>query len=301
MRFLDLEAKSPLYSHFVETFSGLVTIRAFACSGGALGVALSNIVSFSRVLSQMETSLGSISRLKGFTLETYPENLGDEVIDPGTQWPSQGEIKFNGLTASYGLGSNPILQDITLGITPGSKVGICGRSGSGKSSLVLSILRMTDFQHGTITIDGVDLRTTPRESIRQKLTVLPQDPLLLTGSVRLNIDPRSNHTDDEIVSLLDKVGMLDLVLSRGGLSSNLDSSTISSGQQQLICLARGLLHQSTILILDEATSNVDQLRETKLMELIQDQECTVVAVAHRLRTIRNLDLILVMDQGKIVE
>lgn len=172
---------------------------------------------------------------------------------------------------------------------------------SGKSSLVLSILRMTDFQHGTIIIDGVDLRTTPRETIRQKLTVLPQDPLLLPGSVRLNIDPEGNHTDEEIVSVLDKVEMLDLVLSRGGLSSNLDTSTISSGQQQLICLARGLLHQSTILILDEATSNVDQVTETKMMELIQDQECTVVAVADRLVTIRNFDLILVMDQGRIVE
>ncbi|GAM38880.1 vacuolar glutathione S-conjugate transporter [Talaromyces pinophilus] len=337
MRFLDLEAKSPLYSHFLDTLHGLVTIRAFAwhsefqetnqkllndsqkpyylmfsiqrwlnlvldlvvtaiavtivaiasqvhglSSAGALGVALSNIVSFSRILTyliqawtQMETSIGAISRLKSFTEETSSEHLPEEVIVPKGFWPSRGAIQFSSLTSGYG----------------------------GKSSLILSILRMTDIHGGTITIDGIDLATLSRESVREKLNVMPQDAMILSGSVRFNIDPSGKKSDEEILSTLAEVGLLDLIESRGGLSSTLDASALSSGQQQLICLTRALINPSRILILDEATSNVDQETETKMVKLIQDRfrGCTVVAVAHRLRTIRDFDVILVLDQGRVLE
>jgi ABC-type multidrug transport system fused ATPase/permease subunit len=162
---------------------------------------------------------------------------------------------------------------------------------------------MTDIHGGTITIDGIDLATLSRESVRQKLNVMPQDAMILSGSVRFNIDPSGEQSDEEILSALAEVGLLDLIESRGGLSSTLDASALSSGQQQLICLARALINPSRILILDEATSNVDQETETKMVKLIQDrfQGCTVLAVAHRLRTIRDFDVILVLDQGRVLE
>ena len=162
---------------------------------------------------------------------------------------------------------------------------------------------MTNIHGGAITIDGIDLATLSRESVRQKLNVMPQDAMILSGSVRFNIDPSGQQSDEEILSALAEVGLLDLIESRGGLDSTLDASSLSSGQQQLICLARALINPSRILILDEATSNVDQETETKMVKLIQGrfQGCTVLAVAHRLRTIRDLDVILVLDRGRVLE
>ncbi|KAE8380421.1 P-loop containing nucleoside triphosphate hydrolase protein [Aspergillus bertholletiae] len=280
-------------------------------SGGALGVALNNVSAISATLAyliqawtSLETSLGALARLKSFESETPSEHLSRERHSPGSLWPPRGRIQFIDVTASYGTDFQPVIHDISIEIPPGTKVGICGRSGSGKSSLLASLLRLNEITNGSIFIDDLDVSRIPRDTIRRQLAVLPQDPLILSGSVRRNLDPFQRHTDENIKSVLSQVGMLDSLLPPGsGLGSPMKKDTLSSGQQQLIAFARTLLNPSPILLLDEATSMVDMQTEATIMNLVRErfQYRTVIAVAHRLNTIVDFDLILVMDQGTIVE
>lgn len=168
----------------------------------------------------------------------------------------------------------------------------------------MSLLRLNEITKGNIFIDDVDITQIRRETIRRQLAVLPQDPLILSGSIRLNLDPLQKHTDEAIISALSRVGMLKSLLSKGfDLGSLVRKDTFSSGQQQLISIARTLLNPSPILLLDEATSMMDMQTEATIMNLVREQfgNRTVVAVAHRLHTIVGFDLVFVMDQGTIVE
>ncbi|KAG0159724.1 hypothetical protein PDIDSM_7248 [Penicillium digitatum] len=367
IRHLDLEAKSPLFSSFLETCDGIATIRGFgwqenfrqlnmhltdesqkpfylmysiqcwltlvlnlivmgivvvlvvlaiemrSTSGGALGVALNNVSAISATLAyvieawtSLETSIGALARLKSFESETPSEHLPQECYNPTSAWPSEGRIKFVDLALSYRTELDPVIQGINLTIPPGAKIGICGRSGSGKSSLILGLLRLNEITKGRTLIDGLDISQIPRETLRQKLTTLPQDPLILPGSIRLNLDPLQNHTDAAIMSALSRVGMANLFLAKeAGLDSVIQKETLSTGQQQLIAFVRILLKPkpSPILLLDEATSMVDVQTEATMMNLISEQfkDSTVIAVAHRLNTIVDFDLILVIENGTIVE
>ncbi|KAE8310638.1 P-loop containing nucleoside triphosphate hydrolase protein [Aspergillus transmontanensis] len=270
-------------------------------SGGALGVALNNVSAISATLAyvsqawtSLETSIGALARLKSFESETPSEHLPHECHDPGSTWPSTGMIQFIDVTTHYRSDSKPVLHDINIKIPSGAKVGICGRSGSGKSSLILSLLRLNEITKGSIFIDDVDITQIPRETIRRQLAVLPQDPLILSESLRLNA----------ITSALSQVGVLKPLLSKGfDLENLVKKETFSAGQQQLISIARTLLNTSPILFLDEATSMMDMQAEATIMNMSREQfgNRTVIAVAHRLRTIVDFDLVLVMDQGTIVE
>ncbi|KAK5992013.1 ABC multidrug transporter B [Cladobotryum mycophilum] len=367
LRLLDLEAKSPLYSNFMETTSGLVTIRALgweerfrgknhelldfaqrphylmyciqrwlnlvldlivgaqavlvvglavglrhSTSPGLLGVSLNNILSFSASLSSLvtgwtmlETSLGSISRLMEFEKKVKPEDKEEEVKEPLKSWPESGSIEFRGVTASHVVGAVGI-RDISLVIESGQRIGICGRTGSGKSSLVATILRLLEIDTGAILIDGFDLATVPRETIREQLLVIPQDPLVLTSSLRLNVDPHNVSNDRTIMTALERVGLSGLVDARG-LDVELSTSSLSSGQKQLLALARVLVKKNAtgnrILLLDEATSNVDASTDAVLQKVVRDDFAgfTTLVVAHRLDTIMDSDAVVVMDEGRIVE
>ncbi|KAF7522055.1 hypothetical protein PCG10_007679 [Penicillium crustosum] len=367
IRYLDLEAKSPLFSSFLETCDGIATIRGFGwqenfrqlnmhltdesqkpfylmysiqcwltlvlnlivmgivvvlvvlaielrnTSGGALGVALNNVTAISATLAyvieawtSLETSIGALARLKSFEAETPTEHLPRECYTPTNAWPSEGRIQFIDLALSYRTESDPVIQGINVTIPPGAKIGICGRSGSGKSSLVLGLLRLNEITKGRILIDDLDISVVPRETIRRKLAALPQDPLILPGSIRANLDPLQKHTDEAIMSAISRVGMLNWLLSKEtGLDSAIQKETLSAGQQQLITFARILLEPkpSPILLLDEATSVVDMQTEATMMKLVWErfQDSTVIAVAHRLNTILDFDLVLVMDNGALVE
>ncbi|CAI6334322.1 unnamed protein product [Periconia digitata] len=364
LRFLDLEARSPVYTHFLECLEGLSTIRAFGwasdahmneidrldrsqrpyyllyclqrwlslvldlmvaavgiavvalatrvpgqSSRAAIGIALNNILGFNQSLrllveswTQLENSLGAIARLRNFELTTPPEDKPEERETPPAAWPDKGRIDFKDLTASYGP-SAPALQNISMTIMPGQKVGICGRTGSGKSSLLLSLFRLIEITGGKIEIDGLDLATLPRETVRTRLTAIPQDPFVLSSSVRENADPSGSSKDEAIIESLKKVQLWSIIESRGGLDAQMEAQPLSHGQQQLFCLARAMLRESKILVLDEATSNVDAETDT-LMQRITRKEFsghTIVTVANRLNTIEDSDVVAVLDGGRLAE
>lgn len=268
VRLLDLEAKSPLYTHFIESLSGLVTIRAFGWSEDFVdqnlraldnsqrayyllfciqrwlsivldvmvavlaillmvlivelrqsvgaeyaSLALLNIMSFSASLTwivrqwtALETSIGAVSRLKTFTSTTPTENLEDECQSVPENWPDRGGIVLKGVSASYSVAGVPILKDINMDIKPGEKIGVCGRTGSGKSSLIMTLLRLLEVSpESFILIDGVDITKIPRQTVRAGINVIPQDAFIMKGTIRLNASPLQKHGDAEIVDALSKV------------------------------------------------------------------------------------------------
>ncbi|MCJ1413888.1 hypothetical protein MMC32_000213 [Xylographa parallela] len=367
LRFMEIEIKSPLFSNFLETLSGLVTIRAFgwedayrrrnlelvktsqkpfyllfcvqrwlelvvslavagfavllvgvavatrgSISAGFIGVALINIVTFSENIQSLimhwtvlETSLGAVSRIRSFTSTTESENLPSENTTPPSDWPSTGEIQFRGVSASYTKDtSRPALKDISISIAGGQKVGICGRSGSGKSTFVATLLRMLDLDSGSIWVDDIDLSTVPRQEVRSRMIVMPQDPYFFGGSVRLNLDPPSELSDDVIIKALNKTQIWDTIQKQGGLDAMVTDDFLSHGQRQLLCLSGAILHEGKkIFILDEATSGVDKASDELMQRLIRSefQDHTVIAIAHRLDTILDFDQVIVMDKGIVSE
>lgn len=197
----------------------------------------------------------------------------------------------------------PALSDVSFRAAPGQKVFICGRTGSGKSTLISLLLRLADVQAGKVCVDGVDISTISPEVVRRNITVIPQSPFFLPGPVRLNLAASGVQTDEAMVSALKKVGLWDLIASRGGLQATMSAIALSHGQQQLFCLATAMLRKSKIVIMDEATSGVDEETETKMFDLIQEefQDCTVISVAHRLKMAQGCDLVVVLSGGRCIE
>ncbi|KAI9044363.1 P-loop containing nucleoside triphosphate hydrolase protein [Aspergillus affinis] len=319
LRYLDLEAKSPLYSHFVETLDGLPTIRAFGWQSASTSAreTLRCVVKailhahlhpemaepgFNQLLSsfisswtQFETSLGAIARVKSFVENTPFEYRGEGRRLPEF-WPEKGSIDIQDVCVDYADWSTA-LRDVSMVIAPGEKVGICGRTGS---SLILALLRLVNPACGKILIDGHDTSTISSETIRERLIAAPQDPFILAGSIRYNVDLNGTATDGEIITVLQHVGIWEAIETRSGLDAVLHGQPLSQGEQQLLYLARALLKQRAsrsgcpVVILDEATSSVDRETDCRIQRVLKDvfRECTVVSVAHRLDTIIDFDRLL---------
>lgn len=287
----------------------LAVFSVFIPNVGPIGVSLISLITFNQQLAElinfwtlMETSIGAISRVRSF--EKVPtEDLPPENQDPPVTWPSEGSIIFQGVDMSYEPAASPILRHITLNIPPGSKLGICGRTGSGKSSLILALLRMIEIQSGDVIIDGISLQSCPRDAIRCKITVIPQEPVLFPGSVRENIAAFKVIDDDRVLRALEKVELREHVMAHGGLDAKIDDLPLSAGQRQLVCLARAITMKQKILLLDEATSRVDDKTDQLMQQVIRQEfsGCTIIAVAHRAHTLLDFDRIAVIDEGRVVE
>ncbi|KAJ5185124.1 hypothetical protein N7491_007004 [Penicillium cf. griseofulvum] len=275
-----------------------------------LGIALFNIVNFSYTLQSLvkswiglETSIGAVARIRSYTQQATTEDLDSETEVVGESWPQRGAVEISGLSASYEVGSELVLGNIDISIHAGEKIALCGRTGSGKSSLVSALLRILEPSSGTIFIDGIDISKVSRAHVRSRINTIPQQPFFLRGSIRLNADPANNATDDTIIDSLRVVNLWSDIESKGGLDADWSDELLSFGQQQLFCLARAMCKSSNLLIMDEATSSVDSETDTLMQSVIRDhfKNQTIIAIVHKLHTILDFDKVALMENGRIVE
>ena len=262
-----------------------------------------NLTQFTvRQLTDIETLMTSVERAMTYTeLESEP---GYNVQrNPLELWPHEGNIAFKDVSLTYYPGGPQSLKDITLNINGGAKVGIAGRTGAGKSSFVAALMRMPEAD-GDILIDNVCIRDINLQESRRAITILGQNPALFIGSVRQNLDLMEQFEDAELWRALEKVQLKSLVENlEGQLDHKLleHGANLSVGERQLICLARVLLQQKNIVILDEPTAHVDPDTEQTIWNIVREElkSSTVITIAHRLNTIRDSEKILVLKNGEV--
>ncbi|KAG8549737.1 hypothetical protein GDO81_019822 [Engystomops pustulosus] len=368
LRRLDSVTRSPIYSHFGETVSGLSVIRAYGhqqrflqhnedtldinqksvyswivsnrwlairlefvgnlivffaalfavlargtVDGGTVGLSISSALNITQTLnwlvrmtSELETNIVAVERVDEYI---KAENEAEWVTQkrPPQDWPDRGVVQFVDYKARYRSELDLVLHGISCTVDSMEKVGIVGRTGAGKSSLTNCLFRIIEAAGGKIVIDGLDISTIGLHDLRNKLTIIPQDPVLFSGTLRMNLDPFDQYTDEEIWKALELSHLKTYVaelqeklfyeVSEGG-------ENLSVGQRQLVCLARALLRKSKILILDEATAAVDLETDNLIQRTIRSEfaDCTVLTIAHRLHTIMASEpWVLVLDSGKIIE
>ena len=224
-------------------------------------------------------------------------------VNPDRVWPQNGEIEIKGLKVSYRQKLPQVLKGLSLRIPSGTKVGVVGRTGAGKSTLLNCLYRYFDEYEGDVVLAGRELRTVDLKVLRSSMTILPQDPYLFADSVRNNLDPLGRHTDAAVEAILREVDLWDKMDS--GLATQIDSagSNLSQGEKQLLCLARALLQDNHVVLMDEATANIDSQSEQTIQRLLRDRfsKATIFMIAHRLNTVLQCDRILVLDGGKVLE
>lgn len=271
---------------------------------GNVGLAITQAMMLTGVLqwivrqwADLENHMTSVERVLEYS-ETDRENKAGQVLE---NWPLQGKITFKNVSLTYGHSKEYVLKNINFTIKGKEKIGIVGRTGAGKSSLISTIFRLYKSE-GTVTIDGIDIKQLALQFLRSSIAIIPQNPVLFEGTIRSNIDPTSRYSDEEIWKAIEVTEIKDLF-------TDLEQKIIgggfeySSGQRQLICLARAIISKNKIIILDEATANIDPETDVLIYTTIQKSfaDCTVITIAHRLHTVLYSDQVMVVDKGQIVE
>ncbi|KAJ9121762.1 hypothetical protein QFC22_002384 [Naganishia vaughanmartiniae] len=268
-----------------------------------------------RQSAELENNMNAVERVLYYSSDQLPQER-DHVIEssqPLASWPEAGEIIFKNVVMSYRKDLPPVLNGINLHVEPGSKVGIIGRTGAGKSSLTQVLFRLVELQSGSIEIDGVDISTLGLSLLRSRLSLIPQEPLLFSGTIRSNLDPFDQYSDAHLLDAMRKATLVGntrvdeqpvsgtVQKGRFHLDTPIESEgqNLSVGERALLSLARALVKDSQITILDEATASTDAATDAKIQETIRREfgDKTILCIAHRLRTILSFDRILVMDAG----
>uniref|UniRef100_A0A4W5RE99 ABC-type glutathione-S-conjugate transporter n=1 Tax=Hucho hucho TaxID=62062 RepID=A0A4W5RE99_9TELE len=259
-----------------------------------------------RMTSDLESNIVAVERVKEYSESKTEAPWEVEDKKPSPDWPSQGKVEFLDYSVRYREGLDLVLKNLTLSVRGGEKIGIVGRTGAGKSSMTLCLFRLLEAAGGEITIDGVKISEIGLHDLRSKLTIIPQEPVLFSGSLRMNLDPFDKYNDVEVWKALElshlnkfvsnQPAKLELECSEGG-------ENLSVGQRQLVCLARALLRKTRILILDEATAAIDLETDDLIQSTIRTEfeDCTVFTIAHRLNTIMDYTRVLVLDKGQVAE
>lgn len=306
--------------------SMLCVTGQFHIDASSVGLVVSSLIQVTgmlsmcvRQLASVENNMNSVERLTYYAEELPQEApYRIEAAKPSADWPQQGAIEFKQATLRYQPQLPPVLKNLDLSVKGAEKIGICGRTGAGKSTIMVALYRLSELSEGSIEIDGVDISKIGLQDLREKLSIIPQDPVLFKGTVRSNIDPFGKSTDVELWDALrrawlieshdiDRVhnGALKTEQVKFHLDQNVDDdgTNFSLGERQLLALARALVRKSNILILDEATSSVDFETDHRIQSTIKNEfsNYTILCIAHRLNTILGYDRILVLDAGEVAE
>ncbi|KAL6886032.1 P-loop containing nucleoside triphosphate hydrolase protein [Trichoderma evansii] len=285
---------------------------AIGTQGEGLGLALFSIVGLgtsTKLLiaqwTELETSLGAMRRINIFARDTPSEVSPSRSETPPNDWPSKGTVEFRDVSLGYSDTMPPIISNLTLKIQPRWKVGLCGRTGSGKSTLVSSILGLVHIQGGSIIVDDKNISVLEPDSLRSSITVVPQNPVLLRMDVRTNLSLGAvvAPSDEKMIALLGEYGLWERFHERDGLDTLLVDDLLSQGEKQIFCIVRALLHKSRLVLLDEPTSRSDsstqEIIDSAVLKGFEDS--TILYVAHRLEILSQFDRVMVMDKGRIAE